>query len=211
MSKVMSILRPETVSEGKEKGSFRILQDVRRASILRVLAKNLDGAHITKRLEPKILSMIPDAQRVYMVKETFTDFVELNVVYPDHNCYDDFIHIRLCRASERRLDGKALLEKAEQIEHDVRTRQQHLLMLDTAVTVYNDLADRYAQIYAVLSDFLYNDVPSADFELSHRYYTEPVNLPALLPSSAAPDPIPLPVSEPDRFTMDEFMAMVAQR
>ena len=209
MSKFMSVLRPETVSEGKQKGSFRILQDVRRASILRALAGNLDGAHITKRLEPKILSLIPGAERVFLVKETFTDFVELNVVYSDLRNYDDYIRIRLCRASERRLDGKAMLEKAEQIERDVRVKQQHLSMLDTAVTVYNDLADRYAQIFPVLSDFLYNDVPSADFELANRYESEPVNLPALLPSSAAPDPIPLPVVPPLRCTLEEFAAMTA--
>jgi len=209
MSRSMSIIQPENLAAAKEKGGFRLRQERRRASTLRALGENLDGAYITKRLEPKLAAMFPDARRVYLSAESFTDWVVLNVAYPDVDSYDDYIQVRMCRANERRLDGKSMLEQAEQAEADLRRRESRFSLLDEAAAAYNSLADSYAKLWPYLKDFLYNDVPGADYCLAEQYKDEP--FPARQTSAPLPDPIPLPVqtSAPLRFTFEEFAAMVS--
>ena len=204
----MDRITPEMIEKKKLEAANENKKELRRAQAMRAVAENMDGAYITKRVEEKILSLIPDAERVFMYQPSYGDYVELSVSYPDTRNYGDGVSFRLCDTSNRRLNGKELLESAAKIEAKQEKNQRILEHLDEIAAAYNDLADQYARIYPALYDFFYDDVPYADYDL-HRKYKEDDPLSFLAPAPAAENVVPLQPVEIPRYTLEEFMALAA--
>lgn len=211
-------ITPDKLTEAKRKGKYEIASELRRAEVLRAVGGNLSGAYVTKRIEDKILAAIPGANRIYLHKRSYCDYIELAVYFREIATNENPVEVTICTAENRRIDGEKLLADAEKIEASARAKQANMAALDEAAEIYNSLAERYARIYEILDDFLYESIPYADYALKNRF--QDLSIPERLsdpeapqeaPEASAPvrEPIPLPVRPVERFTMDEFIARAA--
>ena len=191
----------------------------RMANALRIIADKMDNVYVTKRVEGKFLELITDATRVSMWPRNYSNDIELHIEYPDTRNYNDWCVFTICSTENRRIDGAKLREKANDMETWGCKTLAQLSQLDAAVALYNDVADRYAQIYEYLHHS-FSDLPYADYWLQDKYRGQPLpELPGAAQDAAepvqepqpepVPDPIPLPVQPVENYTMDEFLAMVS--
>lgn len=223
MSRYFDRISAEKLEKATSDAKHEIGKEIRRARALRAIAENLDGAYVTKRLTDKLQALIPDADRVFISDRTFCGSIELHFSFPDTRSYDDYCVIRLCWTDTRRIVAADLIRDAEHAENKAADLQERLDVLPAAADLYNDLADRYARVYAVMEHFLYGYIPLGMSTYSKTPVSELFPAPeAEATPEADPDPdpeparapIPLPVRrqedpEPVRLTFDEFAAMVS--
>ena len=205
----MDTISPEMLAGAKKKGECEIMTARRRAAAMRIIAENLDGAYVTKRIIEKLKPIIPAADAFYLSSREYSDYVYLHIGYPEDGYTRDYDEITICDKETRRVNAENLNKSAAREEDEANEKQTLLDNLDAAAAEYNTIADRYAQIFKVLEPFMYGNIPYADYQLKERYKDMPLaDLFADPEASALPDPIPLPVNTATRYTMDEFIAAV---
>ena len=164
MTHSLDTIDKESVESARNKAVAKILKERREAAAMRLIADKLSGQYITKRIEPQLAAIFPDAGRTFL-SQSYSS-VSAVVVYDEAN-YSDRDSIFLCDTGNRRLDRTAIIARAERQEKEARALELSLQHIEDMVDAYNDIAARYAEIREDLSQF-FPDIPWADYELVHR-------------------------------------------
>lgn len=157
----------EHLEAARTKALAEIRKDRREAAALRIVADKLNGQYITKRIEPQLASLFPDARRVYLGKSNYSNNVDLTISYSDSNYYDRDC-ITICSADNRRIDRAAMIARAEENEKRARALEAALEHIEPLVNAYNATAAQYAEIHDDLYQF-FDEIPYADYELERKY------------------------------------------
>lgn len=164
MTHSLNTIDKESVESARNKAVAKILKKRREAAATRLIADKLSGQYITKRIEPQLAAIFPDADHTFL-SQSYSS-VSAVVVYDKAN-YSDHDSIFLCNTSNRRLDRTAIIARAEHQEKEARALELSLQHIEDMVDAYNDMAARYAEIREDLSHF-FPDIPWADYELERR-------------------------------------------
>lgn len=113
-----------------------------RAAITAQIAKKLDGAYITKRLDP-ILSGVPGVERGYIEKSASGRVLYARLYQIGYTGYNDGWSVCLAPEDSRRVDAETvkaeaakLLQQAERTEKAVAGFWDHVGQLNAIVTAY---------------------------------------------------------------------------
>lgn len=158
----MEAINDSKLKDAKLKMEKKIDWYRRSADAARRIAENFNGAYITKRMEDKILAILPGAKRVWFYQANYTDHVSVHISFSDHYDREEISEIVLCRKDNRRLDAAKLIEYAKSEELNAMNCENLLGRIDCIVEKYEAIAKQYAEIEDDLNDFFSYSLPTCD-------------------------------------------------
>ena len=137
-----------------------------RAAAVRAIAAALDGAYITKRLEPKLREMFPGMRSACIDKDTYSarKYVYL---HDGTGSYYDAWHIDLRAGDDNRVNGEQMKQNAAHDDEEAAQIEAALARFTEIVCQYNALATAYAGIYDELNIF-FSELVYADYSKRAR-------------------------------------------
>lgn len=135
-----------------------------RAAAGRRIAEALDGAYISKRLDPELKRLFPLSRTACIDKDTYCARRYVYVMPENEHVYAHAWHFIIHKDGEKRVNGALLKSSAERDEEEARQIEEGLARFSALVCQYNALATAYAGIYDDLSTF-FKDLINADWSL----------------------------------------------
>ena len=140
------------------------VRDARRyhahGNIMRTIADCLDGAYVTKRLEDKILALVPSATRVHVCARDRADrssWRRIMITLADAEMLDEYIPV----TDGNRIDGGRLASQAVDYQNRGFYIDGALDRFAEIIGQYNAIARAYSAIRADLNVF-FPAIPYAD-------------------------------------------------
>ena len=160
MTGSMSLISAEKANEAYSNAVRKARLLRQRAAAERAIAENLDGAYITKRLDPKLHALFPDAKSTFISK--YYGGRKYAHIHPAGvHCYSDAWDIDLWEGDDNRVNGEQIKRAAKHSDDEAAEIEKAVERFAEIIGTYNALATAYAGIYdelhVLISDTVYAD------------------------------------------------------
>ena len=140
-----------------------------RAAAERIIAEELDGAYITKRLDAKLAELLPVEryERAYISAIGAGSLKYVHIHPSGVHSYNECWDIALWNGDDKRVNGEKIKQAAKGHEEQAALIEKTLERFAEIVGTYNALATAYAGIYDDLHMF-FDDLVYADYNARRK-------------------------------------------